>query len=137
MTNTTKIVFIGATSMSFGLSMLRDIFSSNELRSSTLTLVGRNAQTLAKMTELARLLNAKSICARQHRHQAPSLKPSKHLFYINEAWRQLVKYFEHSVTRSVFRTLRAAAIANARRRSVGIQPANLVFNGQGRPPRGE
>ena len=60
MTSTTKIVFIGATSMSFGLSMLRDIFSSDELRGSTLTLVGRNAQTLAKMTELARLLNAKS-----------------------------------------------------------------------------
>ena len=56
MTNTTKIVFIGATSMSFGLSMLRDIFSSDELRGSTLTLVGRNAQTLAKMTEFARLL---------------------------------------------------------------------------------
>jgi alpha-galactosidase len=46
--------------MSFGLSMLRDIFSSDELRGSTLTLVGRNAQTLAKMTELARLLNAKA-----------------------------------------------------------------------------
>ena len=60
MTNKTKIVFIGATSMSFGLSMLRDIFSSDELRGSTLTLVGRNAQTLAKMTELARLLNSKS-----------------------------------------------------------------------------
>jgi len=60
MTNKTKIVFIGATSMSFGLSMLRDIFSSDELRGSTLTLVGRNAQTLAKMTELARLLNTKS-----------------------------------------------------------------------------
>ena len=60
MTNKTKIVFIGATSMSFGLSMLRDIFSSNELRGSTLTLVGRNARTLTKMTELARLLNAKS-----------------------------------------------------------------------------
>ena len=42
MTNKTKIVFIGATSMSFGLSMLRDIFSSDELRGSTLTLVGRN-----------------------------------------------------------------------------------------------
>ena len=44
MTNKTKIVFIGATSMSFGLSMLRDIFSSDELRGSTLTLVGRNAR---------------------------------------------------------------------------------------------
>ncbi len=60
MSNKTKIVFIGATSMSFGLSMLRDIFSSDELRGSTLTLVGRNAQTLAKITDLARLLNAKS-----------------------------------------------------------------------------
>ena len=46
MSNRTKIVFIGATSMSFGLSVLRDIFSSDELRGSTLTLVGRNPQTL-------------------------------------------------------------------------------------------
>ena len=60
MTNKAKIVFVGATSMSFGLSMLRDIFSTDELRGSTLTLVGRNAQTLGKMTELARLLNTKS-----------------------------------------------------------------------------
>ena len=60
MANPSKIVFIGATSMSFGLSMLRDIFSSDELRGSILTLVGRNAQTLTKMTELARLLNANS-----------------------------------------------------------------------------
>ncbi len=55
-----KIVFLGATSMSFGLSMLRDIFSSDELRGCTLTLVGRNKGTLTKVTELARLLNAKS-----------------------------------------------------------------------------
>jgi alpha-galactosidase/6-phospho-beta-glucosidase family protein len=60
MTNRAKIVFIGASSMSFGLSMLRDIFSSDELRGSTLMLVGRNAQTLGKMTELAKLLNAKA-----------------------------------------------------------------------------
>lgn len=57
MSNKTKIVFIGATSMSFGLSMLRDVFSSDELRGSTLTLVGRNPDTLGKMTALARLLN--------------------------------------------------------------------------------
>ncbi|HEY6025247.1 MAG TPA: alpha-glucosidase/alpha-galactosidase [Pseudolabrys sp.] len=56
----TKIVFLGATSMSFGLSMLRDIFSSKELRGCTLALVGRNPATLAKVTELARLLNDKS-----------------------------------------------------------------------------
>jgi len=60
MSNRSKIVFIGASSMSFGLNMLRDIFSSDELRGSTLTLVGRNKETLGKMTELARLLNAKS-----------------------------------------------------------------------------
>jgi alpha-galactosidase len=60
MSNKTKIVFVGASSMSFGLSMLRDVFSSDELRGCTLTLVGRNAQTLGKMTELAALLNAKS-----------------------------------------------------------------------------
>ena len=60
MTNRTKIVFLGASSMSFGLNMLRDIFSGDELRGSTLTLVGRNAATLSKMTELARLMNAKA-----------------------------------------------------------------------------
>ena len=60
MVNRTKIVFLGASSMSFGLSMLRDIFSSGELRGSTLTLVGRNPKTLAKMAELAKLLNNKT-----------------------------------------------------------------------------
>jgi alpha-galactosidase len=57
MSRTTKIAFIGATSMSFGLSMLRDVFSSEELRGSTLTLVGLDRAKLAQMTELARLLN--------------------------------------------------------------------------------
>ena len=60
MPNQTKIVFLGATSMSFGLSMLRDIFSSDELRGSTLTLVGRNSATLSKTAELAKLMNDKS-----------------------------------------------------------------------------
>jgi alpha-galactosidase len=60
MANPGKIVFLGATSMSFGLSMLRDIFSSDELRGATLTLVGRNKATLAKTAALAELLNAKS-----------------------------------------------------------------------------
>ena len=60
MANHTKIVFLGASSMSFGLSMLRDIFSSGELRGLTLTLVGRNPKTLAKMAELAKLLNNKT-----------------------------------------------------------------------------
>jgi len=60
MANPGKIVFIGATSMSFGLSMLRDIFSNDELRGCTLTLVGLDAAALAKMTALAKLLNAKT-----------------------------------------------------------------------------
>ena len=60
MSDQIKIVFLGATSMSFGLSLLRDIFSSKELRGCTLTLVGRHADTLAKIHGLARLLNAKS-----------------------------------------------------------------------------
>lgn len=60
MTNTTKIVFIGAASASFGLSMLRDLFSTDELRGSTLTMVDLNAETLGKMTALARLLNEKT-----------------------------------------------------------------------------
>ena len=55
-----KIVFLGASSMSFGLSMLRDIFCSDELRGSTLTLVGRNPATLAKMAALAGILNDKT-----------------------------------------------------------------------------
>lgn len=60
MATQTKIVFLGASSMSFGLSMLRDIFSTDELRGCTLTLVGRNPTTLTKVTELAKLLNVKS-----------------------------------------------------------------------------
>jgi alpha-galactosidase/6-phospho-beta-glucosidase family protein len=60
MPNQTKIVFLGATSMSFGLSMLRDIFSGDELRGSTLTLVGRNPATLSKTAKLAKLMNDKS-----------------------------------------------------------------------------
>lgn len=60
MSNRTKIVFLGASSMSFGLSMLRDVFCSDELRGSTLTLVGRNPATLSKMSDLADLLNNKT-----------------------------------------------------------------------------
>ena len=60
MSTRTKIVFLGATSMSFGLSMLRDVFCSDELRGSTLTLVGRDPGTLARMAELASLLNNKT-----------------------------------------------------------------------------
>ncbi|MGN6573365.1 MAG: alpha-glucosidase/alpha-galactosidase [Pseudolabrys sp.] len=59
MARTTKIVFIGAGSMSFGLSMLRDLFTSDELRGSTLTLVDIDAAALGRMTSLAKLLNAK------------------------------------------------------------------------------
>jgi alpha-galactosidase/6-phospho-beta-glucosidase family protein len=57
MANVAKIVFIGAGSMSFGLSMFRDMFFAENLRGSTLALVDTNADSLARMTELARMLN--------------------------------------------------------------------------------
>lgn len=60
MANTTKIVFIGAGSMSFGLSLFRDIFSCGEMSGSTLVLVDTDAGKLAQMTQLARLLNTKT-----------------------------------------------------------------------------
>jgi len=55
--NTTKIVFIGAGSMSFGVSMFRDMFSSKELTGSTLVLVDLNERTLERMYRLALLMN--------------------------------------------------------------------------------
>jgi alpha-galactosidase len=55
--NTTKIVFIGAGSMSFGLAMFKDIFSSQELSGSTLTLVDINRDNLERMTRLAEQMN--------------------------------------------------------------------------------
>jgi alpha-galactosidase len=57
MPNTAKIVFIGAGSMCFGLSMFRDIFFSEKLRGSTLTLVDIDAESLARMSALAKMLN--------------------------------------------------------------------------------
>ncbi|MDN5002276.1 alpha-glucosidase/alpha-galactosidase [Bradyrhizobium sp. GCM10027634] len=56
----TKIVFLGASSASFGMSMFRDLFSSRDLAGSTLVLVGRNVDRLDRSTRLARLLNEKS-----------------------------------------------------------------------------
>jgi alpha-galactosidase len=58
--NTTKIVFIGAGSMSFGLAMLRDLFTSRELAGSTLCLVDIDRANLERMTALARLMNRES-----------------------------------------------------------------------------
>ena len=58
--NTTKIVFIGAGSMSFGLAMFKDIFSSQELSGSTLTLVDINRDNLDRMTHLAERMNQHS-----------------------------------------------------------------------------
>ena len=58
--NSTKIVFIGAGSMSFGLSMFQDLFSSRELTGSTLVLVDLNEAQLERMFQLALRLNAVS-----------------------------------------------------------------------------
>jgi alpha-galactosidase len=60
MSNCTKIVFLGAGSMSYGLNMLRDLVSGNELRGSTLIMVDKDAGALAKMRALAELLNEKT-----------------------------------------------------------------------------
>lgn len=57
MANTTKIVFLGAGSMSFGLSMFRDMLSTDDLAGCTLTLVDTNPENLAAMTGLARMMN--------------------------------------------------------------------------------
>ena len=58
--NTTKIVFIGAGSTSFGLNMFKDIFTSQELAGCTLCLVDLDKFNLARMTDLARLMNEQS-----------------------------------------------------------------------------
>ena len=38
-----RIVFLGATSASFGISMFRDLLSNHDLAGSTLVLVGRTS----------------------------------------------------------------------------------------------
>jgi alpha-galactosidase len=57
MANTTKIVFIGAGSAAFGLSLFQDLFSTSELAGSTLTLVDTNPDALDRMAALAEVLN--------------------------------------------------------------------------------
>ena len=54
---TTKIIFIGAGSASFGLSTFRDIFSCGELSGSTLTLVDTDEANLKRMYGLAVKMN--------------------------------------------------------------------------------
>jgi len=58
--NTTKIVFIGAGSMSFGLSMFRDLFSTQDLKGSELVLVDIDPEYLERMHQLALLMNERS-----------------------------------------------------------------------------
>lgn len=60
MATVTKIVFLGASSAAFGMSMFRDLFSTRELAGSTLVLVGRSAERLERSTRLAKLLNETS-----------------------------------------------------------------------------
>jgi alpha-galactosidase len=57
MTNTCKIVFIGAGSASFGVHMFRDMFASKRLKGCTLTLVDTNPETLERMYGLAKFMN--------------------------------------------------------------------------------
>jgi alpha-galactosidase len=60
MPNIAKIVFIGAGSTSFGISMFKDIFSTDELRGSTFTLVDTDAENLARMRKVADFMNEKT-----------------------------------------------------------------------------
>lgn len=55
--NKTKIVFIGAGSVSFGTNTFRDIFSCSELNGSTLSLVDIDSVNLKRMYELALKMN--------------------------------------------------------------------------------
>lgn len=54
---TTKIVFIGAGSVSFGLSTFKNLFATHELEGSTLSLVDINRESLEMMAALARKMN--------------------------------------------------------------------------------
>ncbi|HYG89571.1 MAG TPA: alpha-glucosidase/alpha-galactosidase [Azospirillum sp.] len=59
MANTAKIVFIGAGSAAFGLSLFQDMFTTKALAGCTLTLVDTNTEALDRMTALAEVLNRK------------------------------------------------------------------------------
>ncbi|HIJ37405.1 MAG TPA: alpha-glucosidase/alpha-galactosidase [Rhodospirillaceae bacterium] len=60
MGNSAKIVFLGAGSAAFGLSLFRDIFTSTELSGCTLTLVDTNAEQLQRMADLAEVMRRQS-----------------------------------------------------------------------------
>lgn len=60
MTNTAKIVMLGAGSAAFGLSLYQDLFTTNELDGCTVTLVDVNQQALDRMYDLALAWGAKA-----------------------------------------------------------------------------
>jgi len=58
-----NIVFIGAGSMSFGIPMFRDFFTTPELAGSSLQLVDTNTENLSRMYSLAKKMNeASGLC---------------------------------------------------------------------------
>ncbi|WP_448187362.1 family 4 glycosyl hydrolase [Azospirillum sp. sgz301742] len=57
MANIGKIVFIGAGSAAFGLSLFQDLFTTKALAGCTLTLVDTNTDALERMAALGRVLN--------------------------------------------------------------------------------
>lgn len=57
---TTKIVLIGVGSLSFGLRMFQDIFTSTELEGSTLALTDLNSESLERMYKLALMMKKAS-----------------------------------------------------------------------------
>ncbi|HYD70251.1 alpha-glucosidase/alpha-galactosidase [Azospirillum sp.] len=60
MSNTAKIVILGAGSQSFGVNMFKDVFFIDELRGCTLTLVDTNPDALRRMQGLAEAMNRQS-----------------------------------------------------------------------------
>ncbi|MFD2180593.1 alpha-glucosidase/alpha-galactosidase [Rhodoplanes azumiensis] len=60
MRKSTKIVFIGAGSMSFGLTLFRDLFFSEDLAGATIVLVDTDAAALERMAAIGRLLADKA-----------------------------------------------------------------------------
>ncbi|HYH22036.1 MAG TPA: alpha-glucosidase/alpha-galactosidase [Azospirillum sp.] len=60
MSNTAKIVILGAGSQSFGVNMFKDVFFTDELRGCTLTLVDTNPDALRRMAGLAEAMNRQS-----------------------------------------------------------------------------
>ena len=76
MAKTAKIVFIGAGSAAFGLSLFQDLFTTKALAGCTLTLVDTDADALDRMAALAAVLNRRG-GAGIHIHKPPAPRAAR------------------------------------------------------------